>query len=157
MCAVARGPQIGDVFRLAIDSRRVGYGQIVGTYKRDAYYFAIFEKPHERDESVDLQTVVNGEVALLALSFDALLSRGDWEVVGNRPPPQLVWPVYAESVAPGVFDAVDHSGTVRRRVGATEAATLPTRSLVSPIRVQNAFRALHGIAPWNDAYDRLRY
>jgi hypothetical protein len=157
MCSVARAPQIGDLFRLSIDTQRVGFGQVVGKYQGEAYYFAIFEQPHERGQLVDIDRVLSEDIALLALSFDALLHRGDWEIVGNRPPRDVKWPVYAESVAPGIFDAVDHTGTVRYRVDATEADSLPRRSVVAPIRVQNAFRALHGAVPWNEAFDRLRY
>ncbi len=97
------------------------------------------------------------KLVLLALSFDALLDRGDWEIVGNHTPPSLRWPHYAEAIAPGVFEAVDHTGKVRRRIDEAEAATLPMRSLIAPNRVQNAYRALHGAAPWHEAYDRLRY
>jgi hypothetical protein len=157
MYGVVRGLQVGDLFRLSIDEHRVGYGQIVEKYQGQAYYFVIYEQPHEHDDLVDPESVVAGDVALLALSLDALIARGDWELVTNRQPPALTWPVYAESVAPGVFEAVDHTGTVRRRVNPDEAARLPTRSIVAPVRVQNAFRALHGAAQWNSAFDQLRY
>jgi hypothetical protein len=148
--------EIGDVFRLTIDSHRVGFGQIVGKYGRDAYYFAIFDQPHELDERVDLASVVSSEVAFLALSFDALLFHGDWKVVGRHEPPALRRPLYKEAVAPDVFEAVDHTGEHRRRISAAEAASLPTRRIVAAARVQNALRALHGAAPWHEAYDRLR-
>jgi hypothetical protein len=149
--------EIGDVFRLTIDSQRVGFGQIVGKYGRDAYYFAIFEQPHHVGERVNLASVVSSDVALLALSFDALLFHGDWEVVGRHEPPALRWGVYKKAVAPGVFEAVDHTGEHRRRISAAEAGSLPTRMIVAPALVQNALRALHGAAPWHEAYDRLRY
>jgi hypothetical protein len=149
--------EIGDVFRLPIDANRVGFGQIVGKYGRNAYYFAIFELPHAADAPIDIASLVEGEISLLALSLDALLVRGDWEIVGRTEPPPLQWPTYQEAVAPDVFDAVDYSGNERRRIGEREAASLPTRSIVAPIRVQKAFQALHGAGPWHEAYDPLRY
>lgn len=149
--------EIGDVFRLTIDSHRVGFGQIVARYGRDAYYFAIFEQPYQLGDQVNVASVVSSQVAFLALSLDALLVRGDWEVIGRHDPPELRWPVYKETVAPDVFEAVDHAGEHRRPISHAEAASLPTRSIVAPVRVQNALRALHGAAPWHDAYDRLRY
>jgi Immunity protein 26 len=149
--------EIGDVFRLPIDSNRVGFGQIVGKYGRDAYYFAIFELPHTVEEPVDIPSLVEGEISLLALSLDALLVRGDWEIIGRTEPPPLRWPIYQEAVAPDIFDAVDYTGNERRPISEREASSLPTRSIVAPIRVQNAFQALHGAGPWQDAYDRLRY
>ena len=34
---------LGDVFTVPIDADRVGFGQVVGTYGKDAYYFAIYD------------------------------------------------------------------------------------------------------------------
>jgi hypothetical protein len=150
-------PAVGDVFRLRIDSERVGYGQVVGVYQRSAYYFAIYKEPHDDTSGADVAEIVRGEIALLALSLDALLHHGRWEIVGNAPPPPITWPVYKEATAVGSFVAVDHSGRVLRELDAAEAAELPVRSVVAPIRVQNAFAALHGAESWNPKYEQLRY
>jgi Immunity protein 26 len=148
---------IGDVFQLPLDSSRVGYGQIVGSYERSAYWFAIFERPYEFGERPDVADVVRGRIALLGLSLDALLYHKRWEIVGNAPVGQIEWPTYKESVAPDVFEAVDHTGSMRRPATPEEADRLPYRSVVAPMRLQNAFRALHGAAEWNEEYDKLRY
>jgi hypothetical protein len=148
---------IGDVFRLPIDLSRVGYGQIVGRYGRSAYYFAIFEQPREPSEEPELADIVRGQIALFALSLDALLYHGGWEIVGNVAVPGIEWPTYKEAVAPDVFEAVDHTGSIRRPATPDEAENLAFRSVVAPIRLQNAFRAVHGAAEWNEAYDELRY
>jgi hypothetical protein len=148
---------VGDVFRLTIDTARVGYGQIVGRYGRSAYYFAIFEQPHESKHEPELANIVRGQIALLALSLDALLYHREWEVVGNTTVPPIEWPTYKEAVAPDVCEAVDHTGTERRPVEGLDVEGLPFRSVVAPIRVQNAFRALHGVGDWDEAYDELHY
>jgi hypothetical protein len=114
-CPVVPRFDIGDVFRLPIDSNRVGFGQIVGKYGRDAY-FAIFELPHAADEPIDIASLVEGEISLLALSLDPLLVRGHWEIIGRTEPPPLRWPTYQEAVAPDVFDAVDYTGNERRPI-----------------------------------------
>jgi hypothetical protein len=150
-------PVVGDVFRLRIDARRVGYGQVVGVYQRSAYYFAIYEAPHDDAIGFDVADIVGGEIALLALSLDALLHHGRWEILGNAPPPPIMWPVYKEGTAEGSFVAVDHTGRVLRKLDEAEAAELPLRSVVAPIRVQNAFAALHGAEEWNSKYEELRY
>jgi len=157
MRPMAKRFEIGDIFRMSIDARRIGFGQIVGTYERDGYYFAVFEQPHDVNETVDLELVIGGEIALLALSFDALLDRGDWEVVGNLPPPPVQWPVYREAIAPGVFEAVDYTGHDRRRIdGARRRRFRPAVSLRRYVS-KRRFGALHGAAPWHEAFDRLRY
>ena len=101
--------------------------------------------------------MVGGRIALLALSGDALLYHGEWAIVGTAAVPPIDWPTYKEAVAPDVWDAVDHTGTARRPVERSDADGLPIRSVVAPTRVQNAFRSLHGVGEWNDAYDPLRY
>jgi hypothetical protein len=148
---------IGDVFRLPLDLSRVGYGQIVGRFGRSAYYFAIFEQPHELSEQPGLAEIVQGRIALLALSLDALLYHGGWEIVGNTAVPEIKWATYKEAIAPDTFEAVDHTGSMRRPATPDEVERLPFRSVVAPIRLQNAFRALHGAAAWDEAYDALRY
>jgi len=148
---------VGDVFRLPIDASRVGYGQIVGRYGRSAYYLAIFEQPYEFGEEPRVADIVRGRIALLALSLDALLYHGEWTIVGRGTLPPIDWPTYKEAVAPDVWEAVDHTGTARRPVERFEAEGLPFRSVVAPIVVQDAFRSLHGVGQWNDAYDKLRH
>jgi Immunity protein 26 len=148
---------VGDVFQLPLDLSRVGYGQIVGVYYRTAYYFAIFEQPHEYGEQPELAKIVRGRIALFALSLDALLYHGGWEIVGNTSAPEIDWPTYKEAVAPDVFETFDHTGSIRRPATSEEVESLRYRAVVAPIRLQNAFRALHGAAEWNEAYDELRY
>jgi len=82
--------RVGDVFKVPLDDQRVGLGQIVATYGKDAYFFALFEPAFARDEELDLEKAVREPVAFLALSFDAKVAGGDWVVVGNQ------------SVAPGM-------------------------------------------------------
>ena len=150
-------PSVGDVFRLRIDSQRVGYGQVVGVYRRDAYYFVIYEQPHNNSGGAEPADIVRGDIALFALSFDALLHHGEWELVGNTPPPAIRWPVFKEGRADGSFVAVDHTGRILRELDEADAAELPFRSFVAPMRIQKAFAALHGAGAWNPAYERLRY
>ena len=148
---------IGDVFQLPLDLSRFGYGQIVARHGRSAYYFAIFEQPYEFGEEPDVADVVQGRIALLGLSLDALLYHGAWEIVGHASVPQIEWPTYKEAVASNDFEAVDHTGSIRRPATPEEADSLRYRSVVAPIRLQNAFRALHGAAAWNEECDKLRY
>lgn len=103
--------KIGDVFRLPLSEDRVGYGQIVGSYRTDAYYFAIFEQPQPRHAEPDFSVMTADHIALLALSLDALLYHGRWEIVANRPvdAARIAWPRYKEATAPDVFEAVDHT------------------------------------------------
>jgi hypothetical protein len=70
------------------------------------------------------------------------------------PPPPITC---KEATPDGSFVTIDHTGRVLRRLDEIEAAELPFRSVVAPIRIQNAFAALHGAESWNSKYEELRY
>lgn len=150
--------RVGDVFTVPLDEERVGYGQIVYSSGHGNYYFAIFEEAHLRDEEPDLEEVVAGRLALLALSLDALLYHDHWQLVGHREvdADRLPWPAYKEAIAPGSFQIVDYTGQRGREATPGEVEMLPFRTVVAPIVVEDAYKALHGLADWDEAYDKLR-
>ena len=153
--------RVGDLFSIPIGDERVGYGQIVARWSESSghFYFAVFDGVYPADEVPDPASIVSSPLLLLALSLDALLFHGHWRVVGHRDVDEsaIPWAAYIEGVSPpGTFDVVDHSGTRRRRAAQDEIERLPFRSVVAPIRVEKALRALHGEEPWDDAYDALR-
>jgi len=102
--------------------------------------------------------VVAGDIALLALSMDALLHHGHWEVVGHREvdPALLPWPAFKEAVSPGEFHVVDHTGERRRPATAQESNEFPFRSVAAPIILERALQAIHGLADWDPQDDKLR-
>lgn len=149
--------KIGDVFSLPIDDERVGFGQIVATYGKDAYYFAIFDSVAAAGTSIDLDKALNERIVFLALSLDAKLAVGHWSVVGNRPVrPGTPLPAFKEAVGgPERIDVVDYSGQRRRPAQGAEADLLPNRKVVAPVRLEKALRAKHGLEPWIEAYSDL--
>ena len=147
----------GDVFAVPIDEARVGVGQIVATYGKDAYYFAIFDVTPPDSASIDLEQAPQQRVVFLALSLDAKLAAGHWSVLGHRPVRDgMPLPAFKEAVgSPDRIDVVDYSGGRRRAAQAAEAKLLPNRKVVAPVRLEKALRAKHGLEPWNEAYSDL--
>lgn len=147
----------GDVFSVPIDDTRVGVGQIVATYGKDAYYFAIFDIVAPDAASIDVEQAPLDRVLFLALSLDAKLAAGHWSVVGHRPVREgIPLPAFKEAVgAPDRIDVVDYSGERRRPAQAAEAELLPNRKVVAPVRLEKALRAKHGLEPWTEAYSDL--
>jgi hypothetical protein len=145
------------VFSVPLDDRRFGLGQVVGTFGKDAYFLALFEPAFTRGEQLDLEQVVQGAVAFLALSFDAKIAAGDWVVIGNQPvSADTPLPAYKEMVGgPDRVDVVDFSGERRRRAQGEEAEWLPNRKIVAPVRLEKALKAKHGLEPWKAAYAAL--
>ena len=147
----------GDVFSVPIDGARVGVGQIVATYGKDAYYFAIFDIVAPDVASIDLEQAPLGRVLFLALSLDAKLAAGHWNVVGHRPVREgMPLPAFKEAVGvPDRIDVVDYSGEKRRPAQSAEVELLPNRKVIAPVRLEKALRAKHGLEPWSEAYTDL--
>jgi hypothetical protein len=150
--------KLGDLFRLPLGPDLAGVGQIVAIRSAGYYYFAVFDATRPPDEEPSAVDPRATSIDLLALSMDALLHHGYWQVIGNAPVDATIgFPAYKQATAPGVFDVVDHLDGSRRRATPEEAERLPFRKVVAPIRVQHAFEALHGVRPWSPEYDELRY
>ena len=147
----------GDVFAVPIDEARVGVGQIVATYGKDAYYFAIFDVTASDLGSIDLEQAPQQRVVFLALSLDAKLAAGHWSIVGHRPVREgMPLPAFKETVgSPDRIDVVDYSGERRRPAQAAEVELLSNRKVVAPVRLEKALRAKHGLEPWTEAYSDL--
>ena len=149
--------RVGDVFTVPLDEQRHGFGQVVATYKKHGHYFAIFDKAYTTSWEPVPGDIAVDRIALLALSFDAKIHVGDWKIVGNAPVVDNL-PLPAYKVAIGTPDEVyveDYSGQRQRRATRSEVDLLPYRTFVAPVRLENAFRALHGLAAWVAAFDGL--
>jgi Immunity protein 26 len=107
---------VGDVFSVPIDESHVGVGEVVATYLKDAYCFAIFDAAATDAGSIDIDQALQEMILFLALSLDGNLGAGHWTVVGRRPVSEGI-PLPAVKVAVGLggqFDVIDYSGQRRR-------------------------------------------
>lgn len=151
--------KVGDIFIVPTGDERAGVGQVVASYGKDAYYFAVFDRVVPSADAPDQAAdAVHAPVLLLALSMDAKLHAGHWTVVGHDSvAPSIPLPAYKEAVgSPGRFEVVDYSGTKRRPATQIEASALPNRKVVAPVRLEKALRAHLGLEPWLDDFDELR-
>ncbi|PZF81777.1 Imm26 family immunity protein [Jiangella anatolica] len=150
---------VGDVFTIPLDDDRVGLGQVVGTYRVAALYLAVFDRSLPRDVAPAVAIgSAHGPLLFLALSFDAKIYAGHWTVIGRAPVDDSIeLPAYKEMVAvPPAYEVVDARGVRRRPATDVEAASLPNRAIVAPVRVEKALRAHVGLEPWHEAYAELR-
>jgi hypothetical protein len=149
----------GDVFQVPIDEDSVGHGQIIGS-RPSTLLVAIFKELHPRSSAPHLTQIASGEVAFLAETFDAKIWNGEWPIVGNASPDHVRIPFPTYKVAIGratdwyveTFDAPQ-----RRPAKPWEIDSLPLRNIVSPIRLENALRALHGVGQWDPSYRLLEF
>jgi hypothetical protein len=147
-------PAIGDVFIVPLDGERYGIGQIAGDWKGELY-IVVYDKVVSREASPT--EVDDAELQFAALTLDAKLHRGDWQVIGNQrnnlggiPQPWFKVSMAGETH----IEARDRS--VTRRATPIEEAKLRYRTVVAPVRIEHALKALHGLGEWNSRYDELR-
>ena len=153
-----RRPEIGDVVLIPVDKSRSGIAQVVGKYKSTALFLSVFDRLVGPGTG---QVEVNADdsVLLLALTFDAKIWNGDWTFVGNSPvlPGHDPLPAYIVGISPpGAFVLEDYAGFRRRPATQEECLRFRPRTLVSPIVVEKALKAYHGVDEWEKRFDQLR-
>ena len=147
-------PAVGDVFLIPLDDERYGIGQMAGNWKGELYV-VVYDKVVTQEAS--LADVDGADLQFAALTLDAKLHHGDWRIIGNRRDNlgDLPQPWFKVSVSGETYvETRDRSAT--RRATPTEVANLRLRTVVAPVRIENALKALHGLAEWNARYDDLR-
>ena len=147
---------VGDVFLVPIDGSRRGIGQIAGDWKGELYV-VIFDAVHG-DENVDPNSVLTAKPLFAALSLDAKIHNGDWKIIGNvtQNLDSMPQPVFKVNQDGAVFlESRDRLAT--RQASSKEAEALRLRTVVAPVRLENALKAHNGVGDWNIRYDDLRY
>ena len=150
---VAKKAKVGDVFLIPIDGDRHGIGQIAGNWKGELY-IVIYDGVVSTDASPSL--IDGAAFQFAALSLDAKIHHGDWPIIGNRQDnieaiPQPWFKVGYNGQAH--VEARDRS--VLRLATVAEEAGLRLHTVVAPVRLEKALKALHGVGDWHPAYDDL--
>ncbi|WP_375197895.1 Imm26 family immunity protein [Sphingobium sp.] len=146
--------KLGDVFLIPIDQGRNGLGQIVGDWKGELY-IVVFDKVVNDDIAV--ATVDGAAIQLAVLTLDAKLHRGDWRIIGNYQNNLGTIPQPWFKVSQGTemyIEARDRSYT--RKATSSEDAMLRLRTVVAPVRLETALKAMHGIGNWHSRFDNLK-
>jgi hypothetical protein len=152
--ASKRRISVGDVFAIPLNDTHVGYGQVVAE-QAPAYYMAAFDSIDDGGQA-SAEAVASGRMVLLGNFFDALLKSGRWRIIGKAPlAPGIPFPAY-RVVIDGVTYVESWDWRVRRPATADDLKPLRNRANYAPIILENALRALHGMAPWSDHFDGLR-
>ncbi|HZF41807.1 MAG TPA: Imm26 family immunity protein [Sphingomonadaceae bacterium] len=147
--------QVGDVFLVPVDSSRFGIGQVAGDWKGELYII-IYDGIHS-GEDVDPKSVTSEKPLFAALSLDAKIHNGDWRVVGNvlDNVDDIPQPVFKVSQGDEIF-VESRDRTVSRPASSEEVQGLNLRTVVAPVRLENALKAYYGLGVWNPKYDELR-
>lgn len=147
--------KVGDVFLIPIDDSKFGIGQIAGDWKGELY-IVIYDVVRRLGE-VDPTSVSSERPLFAALSLDAKIHNGDWRIIGNVTEnlDRVPQPVFKVNQDGQVFvESRDRS--ITRPASHSEAEALRLRTVVAPIRLENALKAAQGIGEWNPKFDELR-
>lgn len=148
-------PKVGDVFLIPVDESRRGIGQVVGDWKGELYV-VIFRSVHN-SEDVDPESIASEVPLLAALSLDAKIYNGDWKVIGNFRGniERIPQPTYKVNQDGKVF-LESRDRTISRPASPSESEALRFRTVVAPVRLERALKAICGIGEWNEKFDELR-
>lgn len=147
--------KVGDVFLVPIDQARFGIGQIAGDWQGELYIIIYDAVCNIGD--VDPNIVKSKQPLFAALSLDAKIYNGDWPIIGNiienlKLIPQ---PVFKINQGKRIFlETRDRS--ISRPASNSEIEMLRLRTIVAPIRLENALKAHNGVGDWIPRYDDLR-
>ncbi|ALX03485.1 hypothetical protein AERYTH_01630 [Aeromicrobium erythreum] len=148
----------GTVFSVPLGDGRTAIGQIATMKSKKILYLVLFEQMVADDEvETDWQSAIQSPIVIAGSSLDARLYHGYWTILGVADVPDPLH-LPASKVAIGMPPTVyvtDYCETRRRPATANEAEILPNITTVSPMRLEKAFKALHGLEPWLEVYDPL--
>lgn len=132
---------------MPLDEARVAYGQVVAKQGYD-YGFVAFDGTGSPDDEPDLATITAQPILFFLNSADALLWHGKWKIIGKAPVDDdaIPWPAYLQPTGAG-FDVVDYHETRRRPATPDEVEELGLRTTTSPITLEQAVKAHHGLMP----------
>jgi hypothetical protein len=147
---------VGDVFLIPIDESRSGIGQIAGDWKGELYVI-VYDVVCVGAE-VDPSRVTAERPLFAALSLDAKIHNGDWRIIGNVSENlnSIPQPVFKVNQGANVY-LESRDRVVSRPASDSEAANLRLRTVVAPVRLENALKAHNGLGEWNPRYDELRF
>lgn len=145
----------GDVFLIPITDGNWVYGQILDD-RYGELYVAIFEGTFVEDE-IELDNVKKLKPFILALTLDSLLWHGEWKIIGN----------YTANLSgfPELFFKVEENGqlimesrnrSLSIKISKKIAEKLMYRTVVAPVRIENAVLAYYGFQDWQFDFDKLK-
>lgn len=105
---------------------------------------------------VSSDLVLGSNILLAALSMDGKIYNNHWFVIGKiqKNISSIPQPFYKINYGNKVFvESRDRS--IMRPANETEAKILRFRTIVSPVRLENALKAAKGFAEWNDGFSDL--
>lgn len=151
---------IGEVFTIPVDDQRRSAGQVVSEYI-SALYVIILDRIFGADEdpSLRLDDLTGSEPLFSRLIFDSRFRPGMWEMIGHAAADsERYLPAFTYGAAE--LDGVkitNFSGSEVRHATESESKEIPRRAIDSPLILEKAIQAHHGIRRWLPAFEEVRH
>lgn len=151
------GDQIGNVFVVPIDEKRVCYGHVVARFE-PIYYMVAYDLTSDISRIPAIQEITNLPILFLGNFFDNLITLGRWKVIGHQPPSlsRIPFPAYKVQIGDQFF-IENWNGTKRRPATPEEILLTDFRDSSGPIYLENALRAYFGTGSWDPGFNRLTW
>jgi len=148
----------GDVFSIPCGDERVGTGQVISINPVSPVFVYVHERIWEVGKLPTPTEICAGSVLLAANTFDALLSNGHWPIFGHVTinPAKMLVPRF-KCLQDGQWFVEGFGGD---QIGAAKPAdqrTLRNRYVTSPMNLEDALKAHHGLKAWCELFDGLCY
>mgnify|MGYP005845335461 CR=1 FL=1 len=149
--------KIGDYFKIPLEDGRFGIGCVLARTP-PAFYIGALKDVFSKVEDFDCKSLKNPKsFAILGSFFDSKIKNGDWQILGNYRFPLNGFPKPYIKIKRGddyVIETLLGRDYVR---DATPEDILyyENPSNKSPMILQNALNALHGLKEWNPKYKKV--
>lgn len=138
----------GDIFCFEISPEKYGYIHVILS---DIIQYIVVYEPIVTGKT-PISDVTSMSPLLAGWTSDAKIYHGDWRLLGNAPTPSVELPIYKVSIS-GRTWITDVNGKALRPATPKEASELSYNTSHSPIAYEMAFKAHHGLAPWEARFD----
>jgi hypothetical protein len=150
--------KIGDVFTIKLNNEEAGFGQVISFPNKSSLLISILKHKEIIASSYSLESILTSEILFLGYSLDAKLYHKHWEIIGNMSIGNVVLPYNKLGTPPDEIYITDYKGKIIRECTIEEFNNLDYRTVIAPIRYENALKAYYGLLPWIDEdYNKLFY
>lgn len=144
----------GDIFRVQLNEKTYGYGQVV-LMLNDYHYGIIYDFVTE-DPFDDL--ITNPPIAFFVSTTFSDLSQGRWVVIGNKEVPKIKFPNYKQEKLDGGFSLMDADGNLIEENPSTEQLENAIElEMFSSSAVVDAMKQKFIDGTWDHCYDHMIY
>ena len=151
--------KIGDVFEIAIDENRDGFGQIVALPNESTLLISIFERVKLKTDTLSLDEICNSRILFLGFTLDAKLYHKHWRLIGNynQNIGAVKIPYYRLGTPPDEIYIINYKEEVIRACSIEEFDKLKYITVIAPVRYEKALKAFYKVGEWSEDYDKLTY